>query len=104
MADNFDIAMSEAEIKQLRSRISQEISNVDSLLLKVANDCDINSADNEDTILYGIQEIGKQMNESWNETINAFKKSESLIDEAFNAAIKQAREALEGVKQIVVNH
>lgn len=104
MADNFDIAMSEEEIRQLRSRIAQEISNVDTLLLKVAADCDVNGENNNDTILNGIKKTGEKMTKLWSETINAFKKSESLIDDAFDKAIKSAREALEGVEQIIVNH
>lgn len=103
MAFDFDVAMNEAEIRRLRSQISQEISEVDSLLIKVANDCQMQETE-DDTILQGIQSIGNKMNELWTETIDAFKKSDSMIDEAFEKAIQLARKTIDAIENIKVNH
>ena len=82
--NNLDIAWKEIELVQLRGAIDTELNHVKAVLERVSNICDSDPAE-DDTILVGIQKIGGDMRQKWDDMCGTFSDISKTIGDIFNS-------------------
>lgn len=93
-----DINIDIAGMQRIQKQIDEELKEVKVVLKKVNKCCEKDPAE-DDTILMAIDEVGQNLNESWNNLTNMF----DFVSNQIIHGIQKAASAVEQKKQEVQN-